>query len=102
MKELKPFDLEAAKHGDPICFSDGERLHFVGTSVYGYVVVQPIMGGDFLECEANSLRMAPKKRTEYWNLYRDGVSFSYQTEQDAIYAAANHAVAIAVPVEIEE
>lgn len=103
MKELKPFDLEAAKRGDPICFEDGELLHFIGVAVSGLVVAQRKHGGMSLEFGFSELRMAPKKITVYLNIRANGVASWYATDNLAKdVASVGDFLAIAAPVEIEE
>lgn len=108
MKELKQFDLEAAKRGDPICFEDGESLHFIGVAVSGLVVAQRKHGGTFLEFGFSELRMAPKKCTVFFNLGEDGLWHEHESKSIAERAAerlmyeGKKYIAIAVPVEIEE
>lgn len=108
MKELKPFDLEAAKNGDGICFEDGEPLHFVGIAFSGLVVAQRKNGGSFLGFGFSEIRMAPKKRTVFLNLGEDGLWHDHESKAIAERAAerlmneGKKYIAIAVPVEIEE
>lgn len=98
MKELKPFDLEAAKRGEPICLYNGDLFHFVGVCLGGTVVVQYMKGTALQERTPDQLRMAPKKRTVYVNIYPDRTAY---WDYEPMIGAEN-AIAIAIPVEIEE
>ena len=121
---MKPFNLEAAKHGEPFEFNstmEGWRnASFVGVRKNGTIVGEfesVDVPGKWVGFEvsptgfARSLRMAPKKRTVYVNLYDQVNPFSKQlgkfavwhdTEQAAHSASAKDAVATAVHVEIDE
>lgn len=98
---MKPFDLEAAKRGEPICLYDGEKVHFVGLSAMGAVVYEK-KNGDLFSCDPALVKMAPKKRTVWVNLYSSAVFDSWDSESRARSVAGHNAIAIAVPVEIEE
>jgi hypothetical protein len=62
---MKPFDLEAAKRGEPIerrINGAWEKCHFVGLDANSYTVIHTARDGIF--CEATTyLRMAPKTVT---------------------------------------
>lgn len=100
-KQLKPFDLEAAKRGEAICDVAGTVVVFVGVTVNGNVVVED---GDRLHrWFQSSLRMAPKKRTVWVNFYKSGSAAYYDNADTAkLSYAVPDCIAIAVPVEIEE
>lgn len=81
---MKPFDLEAAKRGEPIQTRDGRPAKFIAhapDSSYRSSKVACIVSGNFyLFCEsgtwlegssqhANDLFMVSKKRTVWVNLY---------------------------------
>lgn len=74
---MKPFDLEAAKRGEPICGKDGEPYRFICFDeqsekvVYGYGTNQ-ICSTHFVIARA-CIYMAPKKRTVWVNLYPWGI-----------------------------
>jgi len=67
---MKPFDLEAAKRGDPIhCLGVGAlEVDFVGMSHTGHVVIET-RGVGIRKVSSDALRMAPAKRTVWVNLY---------------------------------
>jgi hypothetical protein len=122
-KKLKPFDLEAAKRGELIVAREGQSARFVAhvtDCAEGFRVVVLIEGCDgctshyengrmhlHSECRRD-LFMAPRKVTRWVNLHlanrlnRTGRAFYYGTEEDARRSAGETAIAIAVPVEIEE
>jgi hypothetical protein len=72
---MKPFDLGAAKRGEPI-FLEGQctgwnysgPVFFVGVSENGIPVVE--IGSKPVRASPEYLRMAPKKRTVYINLHK--------------------------------
>lgn len=103
---MKPFDLEAAKRGDPIVSVEGKIRLFVGVDSAGYVVVEDLMG-KLIRCSVNSIFMAPKKRTVWVNFVREKgyiSSFCHASEAEA----NNNLVCYkriggkAYPVELEE
>ena len=66
----KPFDLDAAKRGNPIEVLDARAwkpAYFVGLSFAGVPFIQKILGSGrataAFECPESDLRMAPKKVT---------------------------------------
>jgi hypothetical protein len=66
--EMKPFDLERARAGDPITTKDGAPVHFVGVTETNEPVIQR---AGYVEVWLPSyLRMAPKKTTFYVNVYK--------------------------------
>ena len=73
---MKPFDLEAAKRGEPICFLDQlkniQSATLVGVTTLGNPVVE-LRNGSVFDTFPNSLCMAPKKVTVRYRigLYRD-------------------------------
>lgn len=102
---MKPFDLEAARRGDPIevrmdC-DTWERREFIGT-FYG-----PI-GLMIVYVESNhpeftvlaGVRMAKKERTVYVTLLRGGGA--YWNDMPPRVVEEGSALAIAVPVTFEE
>lgn len=85
---MKPFDLEAAKRGKPICTRDGRKAHFIGVAPDGVAAGQPVVvwiagssnpdyyskngsyywsGGE----SALDLFMAPRKQVRYLIVWRD-------------------------------
>lgn len=114
-KELKPFNLEAAKNGDPICFANGRRIFFVGVTRDGEIAYEDERyPGEVCTSFAHNLRMLPKKIIRWVNFangfYRVGNmgydAWYYNTEDQAKSDAAKYCntgwLAIAVPVEIEQ
>jgi hypothetical protein len=97
---MKPFDLEAAKRGEPI-FDEvtGLVVHFVGVTKNANFVIE--LNNSIYRRNELELRMAPKKRTVWVNLYH-----VFYTEEDADAAdtiSNDHRIGgKAYPVEIEE
>jgi hypothetical protein len=105
-KQLKPFDLEAAKAGKSICFPCGEPLRFIGVHSEGDIVFERENGVIGTYAPAH-FRMAPTKRTVWLNKDCDGAWHEHATQESATRYANEHKTfgryfAIAVPVEIEE
>ena len=88
---LKPFDLEAARSGKPVCTRDGRNTRIICFDVKGThpiiaLVSDPDIEGDEIpfcytnygfynntNCESNhDLMMLPEKKEGWLNLYRDG------------------------------
>ena len=118
---MKPFDLEAAKRGEPIQTRDGRKAQFVAHvpdcspphRVIALIEFSPKIS-DYYETgeyekdkETHSdLFMAPKKRTVWVNFYNyaDQSAFYHDSEQAADRAAGGveRVGNRAYPVEIEE
>lgn len=114
--EHQPFDLEAAKRGEPLVTRDGRKAKFVAhvPESEKYPVVAIIEGdecfggftrdGKWIEEILNStfdLFMAPKPmRTVYVNFYRGPTADVYTTERKARTDVGGCPIAIAVPVQI--
>ena len=118
---MKPFDLEAAKRGEPICNRDSEGCVFIthvpdATPEYRVVALTPskdvycfdetgsyYCGGDE---SRNDLFMAPRKLTVWVNVYPPGTNcFAWAYETEAIannYAGRNRIGNRAWPLEIED
>ena len=118
---MKPFDLEAAKRGEPICNRDGEDCVFIthvpdANPEYRVVALTPSKDvycfdetGSYY-CDASESRhdlfMAPRKRTVWVNVYPpEARNFggSYETEAIANnYASPKRIGNRAWPLEIED
>ncbi|WP_042298993.1 hypothetical protein [Paraburkholderia kururiensis] len=124
---MKPFDLEAAKRGEPLVTRDGRKAVFIAhvpefDKAHRVVcrierIASPVTyyeDGRALHREPNGsdLFMAPKKQTVYLNVYGNSGLFAqrnnsaavFQTKADAQINADNNAAGIvvrAVPIEIE-
>lgn len=114
---MKPFDLEAAKRGEPIVTRDGRKAKFVAhvpecdslSRVYAFVEGDKAVNayneaGEYIPsgralCD---LFMAPRKRTVYVNIYRHSYARWHATEEIARQFAEYKSLAIAIPIEIEE
>jgi hypothetical protein len=113
---MKPFDLEAAQRGEPVQLLDDNQwrdTHFVGISKLGHVVAQGnFRCGEFSTWSHDKVRMAPKKRTVFLNVYAHRLearpgnqAATFDTASDAADNAARNGVGllkIAMPIEIEE
>ena len=113
---MKPFDLEAAKAGAPLVTRSGESVRFVAHVPDARQDMRVIaINSDliiftkhengcywFNQEHFSDLFMAPVKRTVYVNFYKNNTATYYATEKAAEDAASNDAIAVAVPVEIEE
>ena len=97
---MKPFDLEAAKRGDPIVTEDNEKVLFIGLDSNGNVVAEDSEGW-LIKYRTTGIFMAPKKRTVWVNLYQ-----IFYTEENADAADTisdrQRFGGKAYPVEIEE
>jgi hypothetical protein len=67
--EMKPFDLERARAGDPVVCLDGTLTHFVGLSSSGYPVIET--HGLTRTVFTTDLRMASKETTYWVPVFRD-------------------------------
>ncbi|MBA1366945.1 hypothetical protein [Burkholderia gladioli] len=117
-KKLKPFDLEAAKRGELMVTRSGKAAKFIAyvpeaeDAFHILVLIDKTAlafygNGHFYSNEDhhNDLFMAPRKVKRWVNLYAHGGAWHYGTEEEAKTRIANNdsvAIAIAVPVEIEE
>jgi hypothetical protein len=70
---MKPFDLEAAKAGQPIATVNGIPYTFIGMSKSGNVVAEDGLG---LICRLapSCVQMVEEKKTYYVNVYRNVLS----------------------------
>jgi len=124
---MKPFDLEAAKRGEPIQTRDGRPVRFIAHVPNAYLNQRVVVlmdraiqftseNGYFISDEEKSswdLVMAPRKRTVWVNLYRprdydylcqNMPASAYDNENEANNAISSY-VRIgnrAWPLEIEE
>jgi hypothetical protein len=102
---MKPFDIEAAKRGEPITSSDGKLWYFVGVTRSWAIVVEN-RNGDLSAFQACHLYMTPKKRTVWVNFYSNGEAYYHYTQKEAddVDAETCHERkgGKAYPVEIEE
>ncbi|MNK14329.1 hypothetical protein D3C87_324400 [compost metagenome] len=122
---MKPFDLEAAKRGDPVVTGKGDSVKFIAhvpEAQAPYRVVAYILGsshstdyyedGKFAQNPTSSdLFMAPKKKIVWVNLYvesfrpRESISCGYAYETEMLANANSEHTRIggkAWPMEIEE
>ena len=120
---MQPFDLEAAKRGEPIQTRDGRPVEFIAhapDSSFPNRRVACLIGGNFHLYRENGawlstagphvhdLFMAPKKRTVWVNLYEYPItsdrfdSYAYATEAAADAACVTPRMGNrAWPLEIE-
>lgn len=113
---MKPFDLEAAKRGEPIVTRDGRAAKFIAHVPELNFPVLVLLDVGLWQARKDGtsnvgvhvdLFMAPKKRTVWVNLYRSAFreGYHYDTEIEADAAASDAHKRIggkAYPVEIEE
>jgi hypothetical protein len=113
---MKPFDLEAAKRGEPILLMlaneyDMTPVRLVGMLTDGRHVVERRADSGVYYVEVateHRLRMVPKKKTVYLNIHPRGEYFMHESAESARSGAdngsggiASEILAVAVPVEIE-
>lgn len=118
---MKPFDLEAAKRGEPVCtrdgtpvqqlvhFPEGGRVNKIAALSGGVINTYDDQGryyGDEGSVSERDLLMAPRKRTVWVNVYPPGTNCfggAYETEAIANnYAGRNRIGNRAWPLEIED
>lgn len=106
--QLKPFDLEKALAGEPVVLNKVEhkviKVYHIPELTDGcFKILVVFDSGGYRWCSSEDLRMAPKKVTRWVNFYKDFYACHYASKKDA-EDNVNHgrAIAIAVPVEIEE
>ena len=108
---MKPFDKERADAGDPLCIRRGDKVvkwcefsNHIAYELDNEIIVVDLHGKASWFCEDLDLMMAPKKRLVFVNLHTRGLYSQNETKEEAILAAkySTEAVAIAVPIEIEE
>jgi len=118
--EMKPFDLEAAKRGEPIVTWDGREVFFVGVSKGSRPVVVCDSAGNLTRLlpdgyyttngvHINDIFMAPKKQTVWVNFYKSDDGHIWSNTFKTLDSADNNAIHApgrvsgkAYPVEIEE
>lgn len=115
---MKPFDLEAAKRGEPIQTRDGRPVKFIShvpECEGSYRVIVLIYGRLYTNSYAedgitfhnvshsSDLLMAPRKRTVWVNLYPSGQATYYESSVVADNLGLSYRLGgRAYPVEIEE
>lgn len=112
---MKPFDLQRALAGDKVVTRDGRevtQLHFFDLPNSDYPVFG-VMNNEIRSWPKNGqirsdgvlsngdLFMALKTVKRWVNFYQC-YSYSYNSKDEATFAASETAIAIAVPVEFEE
>lgn len=106
-KNLKPFNLEAAKQGKPICTRDGRKARIICFDAKGEKpIIALIANGNsedvnyyyitgkvrFLDKEdENDLMMLPEKKEGWINVYKGGLldTKSYPTKKEAFDKACS-------------
>lgn len=119
---MKPFDLQRAIVGDPLLTREGKTARFVAhlpECDNNYRVIAIVAGDGAAtaygedgrmwrgEDRHNDLMMAPKKRTVFANVWRDGLQIVCHDDPWMAGEAANfngreNYCAIAAPIEIED
>ena len=101
---MKPFDLEAAKRGEPFIDKNFELpCYLVGVRQSGGIVVE--INGCMYVRHCSELFMAPKTRTVWVNFYGGKEAFYHETEEKADEhqrRSENRIGGRAYPVEVEE
>lgn len=107
-KNLKPFDLEAAKAGKPVCTRDGRKVRIISCSLrnknFPIAAIVEDEEENVYQFEANGvcdehdenldLMMLPEKRSGWVNVYRDCDGANI-TKDDNIYSSREAAIASA-------
>lgn len=121
-KNLKPFDLEAAKSGKPVCTRNGRKARIICFDLEGaeYPIVAAIKphncdteslsaydekGKYNHECESsNDLMMLPERKEGWVNVYEGGLLDvkSYKTKEEALAIASHKNYVDTVKIEWEE
>ena len=111
---MKPFDLEAAKRGEPIVTRDGREAKFIAHVPELNFPVLVLLGVGLWQARKDGtsnvgvhvdLFMAPKNRTVWVNFFEPSMAcFYYASEDlaDAGYESCKRIGGKAYPVEIEE
>lgn len=102
---MKPFDLEAAKRGEPICTDLEYECKFIGIDSKGCIVVEDDDG--LTSFTQEDLRMTPKRRTVWVNLYpHSAQAFKFNSkkiaDEFAFFRSENRIGGKAWPLEVEE
>ena len=117
-KNLKPFDLETAKAGKPVCTRDGRKARIICfdmNSFNNHIIVALITeenetesiysytsDGKWKETKTeNDLMMLPEKKEEWINIYEDMVMYASEEEAKMGIATERNYIATA-KVEWEE
>ena len=117
-KNLKPFDLETAKAGKPVCTRDGRKARIICfdmNSFNNHIIVALITeenetesiysytsDGKWKETKTeNDLMMLPEKKEEWINIYEDMVMYASEEEAKMGIATERNYIAT-VKVEWEE
>lgn len=114
-KNLRPFDLQKAREGKPVCTRDGRKVRIIcfdricGDDYYKIVACVTAFDGDFEEVlfygidgyivdsqnpKDEDLMMLPEKREGWVNVYRDCEGANI-TKDDNIYCSKDAAIASA-------
>ena len=98
---LKPFDIQKAREGKPVCTRDGMPVRILCTDMKGcdYPIVALVEDSDgkeyiqkypldgLKEIEGLDLMMAPEKKVGWVNVYKGGkldADYIYPTKADAV------------------
>lgn len=127
--DMHPFDLEAAKHGQPVCTRDGRKVRIICFDAIGYR--QPIIAlvtnfdgkedietyylngrfnDDINDISDYDLMMAPKKREGWVNVCRNlntnktelDTKDIYNTKEEALQNLSSMTYVTTVKIEWEE
>lgn len=119
-KNLKPFNLEAAKAGKPVCTRDGRKARIIcfdRNDLYPIVALiecedgKEIIGAyskegqtEIYEIKGTDLMMLPEKKEGWVNVYKDGLldTKSYNTKKEAFDKASPRDYVDTVKINWEE
>lgn len=119
-KNLKPFDLEAAKAGKPVCTRDGRKARIICFDAKGdYPIVALIESGNIegvrqymidghctkaMSEYYGDLMMLPEKKERWVNVYKGGLLSTkyYSSKEEAVSKASQTDYIDTVKIEWEE
>ena len=124
-KNLKPFDLGAAKAGKPVCTRDGRKARIICFDAKGYRPIVALIEVDceddctpedvflftdkgYYNCEGitsdNDLMMLPEKKEGWVNVYKGGLldTKSYPTKKEAFDRACPEGYVDTIKITWEE
>ena len=113
MKKVKPFDLQKAKAGKPVCTRDGSNARIIcfdrNDNTPIVALIERVNGIEILQCfyndgkcfhdstSDNDLMMLPEKKEGWVNVYKTSINYEcgkvFSTEQEAKNKANNNHIA---------
>lgn len=98
---MKPFDLAAAKRGDPVCLKSGTVVEIFISPEPGCAYVVRTPSKELFLINESGLFMVPKKRTVYVTLFHDGTA-DWVDEPAYVARCGKKVITGARPIEIED